>query len=197
MLEAGFHDVPAGHVAAVVTHLEMRAPPAPRPERDGGWTLRHVTAPEPGWYRALFHTVGAADWLWFSRLVMGDAELAAILRDPAVEVHALIHDGAEAGLLELDFREAGACELAFFGLSRALIGAGAGRWMMNRALERAWAAPIARLTVHTCTLDHPAALDFYRRSGFEAVRRQIEIAPDPRLTGLLEESAAPQVPILR
>lgn len=136
------------------------------------------------------------DWLWFSRLRMGDAALAAILHDPAVAVFALSVEGRDEGLLELDFREPEVCELAFFGVTTGQIGNGAGRWMMNRAVELAWARPIRRFWVHTCTLDHPGALDFYRRSGFVPCRRQIEIADDPRVLGEAPRTAAPHIPIL-
>ena len=105
------------------------------------------------------------------------------------------------GLLALDFREEGACELAFFGLTAAAIGNGTGRWLMNRAIARAWSreghSAIRRFWVHTCTLDSPQALGFYIRSGFTPVKRQIEIFDDPRLTGVLPLTAAPQVPILK
>ena len=103
----------------------------------------------------------------------------------------------EAGLLELDFRTGGACELAFFGLAPEAIGQGAGRWLMNRALELAWRDGVGRVHLHTCTLDSPQAMDFYRRSGFAAVRREVEVLRDPRLSGHLPEDAAPGVPILR
>lgn len=223
MIADGYTDVPAGRIATIVTWLDMRARPEPRPELppeagDGAgagnaatnWDLRRESRPDLAWYRDLFRRVGE-DWLWFSRLKMPDAELAAILHDPRVEVYALWHrsggsgsgdgggsGGAQAeGLLELDFREAGACELAFFGLTPALLGTGAGRWMMNRAIARAWTQPIERFWVHTCTLDHPRALAFYQRSGFTAIRRQIEVAPDPRLEGVAPLSAAPHVPIIR
>jgi GNAT superfamily N-acetyltransferase len=94
--------------------------------------------------------------------------------------------GRDEGLLELDFREAGTCELAFFGVTQAIQGSGAGRFLMNRAIEYAWRRPISRLWVHTCTLDHPDALAFYLRSGFRAYARRVELADDPRLTGLLD-----------
>lgn len=197
MLTDGLHDVPPGKVASVVTHLEMRAPapvrPVPAPE---GVTLEPVGAPEPDWYRDLFRRVGG-DWLWFSRLGLDDAALSEILDSPDVEIHALMRDGRAEGLLELDFREGDACELAFFGLTGALIGSGAGRYLMNAAITRAWARPITVFHVHTCTLDSPAALGFYQRSGFEPVRQQVEIADDPRLTGALPETAAPHVPLFR
>ena len=195
MLERGFHEVPRGHLATVVTHMEMRAPVL-RPER-GEFALRRVERPGVAWYRALFRRVGAEDWLWFSRLAMEEAVLAGILSDPEVHVHVLEAKGAEAGLLELDFRQAGACELAFFGVTRDMIGTGAGRWLMNRAVTRAFRPGVARFHLHSCTMDSPQALDFYRRSGFVATRQQVEVLRDPRLSGLLPEAAAPHVPIFR
>jgi hypothetical protein len=50
--------------------------------------------------------------------------------------------------------------------------------------------------VHTCSLDHPAALPSYLRAGFRPVRRAFESFPDPRLSGLLPRDAAPQIPLL-
>ncbi len=197
MIADGYTDVPPGRIAAVVTWLEMRAPAAPLRETSAaGWELRREARPDLAWYRNLFRRVGE-EWLWFSRLAMSDAELTAILHDPHIHVYALWHEGRAEGLLELDFREEGACELVFFGLTTPLIGTGAGRWMMNRAIALAWAQPIQRFWVHTCTLDHPGAVAFYLRSGFTAIRRQIEVAPDPRLQGQLAPTAAPHVPIIR
>jgi GNAT superfamily N-acetyltransferase len=77
-----------------------------------------------------------------------------------------------------------------------LIGSGAARWLMNRALERAWSRPVTRFWVHTCTFDHPAAVAFYQRSGFRAFRRQIEIVDDPRLNGIAPRSVARHVPVI-
>lgn len=192
----GYHDIPAGKLAAVVTYLEVSVPPAPRPERgDAPWTLRHVTAPAPDWYRDLYRRVGA-DWLWSSRLELTDGALAAIIAAPEVEVHALEHNGRDEGILELDFRVAGACEIAFFGLGPSIVGAGAGRWLMNRAIARAWARPIRRLWLHTCSLDSPAALGFYIRSGFAPYDRKVEVLDDPRVTGVLPRGAAPQIPLI-
>ncbi len=195
ILPDGYSDIPPGKIAAVVTHLEMTERPALRPDPAGAWTLRRVRSPDLDWFRDLYRRVGE-EWLWFSRLQMADAELAAIIRSPMVDVHALVHEGRDEGLLELDFREAGQCELAFFGVTGKLIGGGAGRWLMNRALELAWSRPVSRVWVHTCTLDHPSALAFYQRSGFRPFRRQIEIADDPRLDGTAPRSAAKHVPII-
>lgn len=195
-LADGYHPVSPGKLASVVTSLEMRARAPARPEPvDLGLTLRRVPAPSAEWYSALYGRMGR-DWLWFARLSMSEAALLAIIHDPKVGVFALERDGAEVGLLELDFRKPGEAEIAYFAVASELQGGSAGRWLMNRALEIAWAEPIDRLWVHTCTLDHPAALDFYRRSGFVPFRREIELADDPRLTGALPPGAAPQAPVL-
>jgi len=191
-----YEDVPAGKIAAVVTSLEMTARPAPRAEQPNGrLALHQVERPEFAWFRRLFRRVGE-NWIWSSRLMMPDAELAATIHDPLVEVFVLMHGEDEAGLLELDFRAQGECELSFFGLAPDFVGSGAGRWLMNRAIERAWAQPIRRFWVHTCTFDHQAAVAFYVRSGFRPFRLQIEYADDPRLTGLLPRTAAPHVPLI-
>jgi GNAT superfamily N-acetyltransferase len=191
-----YSDVAAGQIAAVVTSLEMLARPSPRPTPANPLlTLRHVERPGLDWFRALFRSVGE-DWLWFSRLAMSDAALAAIIHDRDIEVHVLMSGSDEAGLLELDFRHTDECEVSFFGLTPRFIGAGAGRWLMNQALERAWSRPLRRLWIHTCTFDHPSALAFYMRTGFRPYRRQIEIVQDPRLTGLAPRTAAPHVPVI-
>lgn len=197
MLSEGFHDVPAGAAAAIVTSLEMFERPAPRPEVENpGWTLTRMPSPTIEEYRALYTAVGR-DWLWFMRLRMPDAELAALLNDPAVEVYRLEAPGGELGILELDFLERDTCELAFFGVTKGLVGGGAARWMMNRAIEMAWSRPIKRFWVHTCTFDHPNAPQFYMRSGFKPFRREVEIIEDPRLAGLAPLESAPHIPVIR
>ncbi len=195
ILPDGNFDVPAGKIATVVTHLEMTVRPALRPDPPGAFTLRRVETPDLDWFRDLFRRVGE-EWLWFSRLQMSDAKLAAIIHAPLIEVHAMAHDGRDEGLLELDFRQAGQCELTFFGVTGKLIGSGAARWLMNRALERAWSRPVSRFWVHTCTHDHPSAVAFYQRSGFRPFRREIEIEDDPRVHGAAPRSAARHVPII-
>lgn len=190
----GYTDLPPGKIATVVTYLEMRKEPPTKPVASPDWRLERL-GPDLDRYRALFRRVGE-DWLWFSRAAMPDAALAPILSDPKVEAYALTDGAADLGLLELDFRPRGEAELAYFGLVREAIGTGAGRFLMNAAVRRAFAHPIRRLFVHTCTLDSPAALPFYMRSGFRAYKLAIEVADDPRLTGALPRDAAPQIPLI-
>ncbi|WP_299673458.1 GNAT family N-acetyltransferase [uncultured Roseobacter sp.] len=197
MLENGFHDVPAGKVTVVVTFLEMTAKPAMKAGAlPDGVAFRRVT-PDLDWYRDIFTRVGGMDWLWFGRLMLEDSALEAILADPGVEIYTLTRNGVDLALMELDFREDGACELEYFGLASELIGTGAGRYLINQAIERAWTKPISRFHLRTCTIDSPQALGFYQHVGFKPVKQAIEIADDPRLLGVLPETAGPHVPMLR
>ncbi|KNY21114.1 GNAT family N-acetyltransferase [Methylobacterium sp. ARG-1] len=196
-LPLGFSAVPPGRIAAIVTSLEMLGRPALRPARPfpDGIALHPLVRPDCETYRALYRAAGA-DWLWFSRLTLSDETLQAILDDPQVEILALRRDGADLGLLELDFREPETCELAFLGLIPGAVGHGLGRTLVNAAIEKAWSRPIRRFWVHTCTFDHPGALGLYRRSGFTPCAAAVEVAADPRLTGLLPRTCAPHVPLL-
>jgi GNAT superfamily N-acetyltransferase len=188
--------VPAGMVATVVTSLEMRERPRPRPMAPAPFRLVRWKAPSPDKYRALFRRVGEP-WLWFSRLVMPQAELVAILDDPAVEIYAVEDQrGIEVGILELDFRKAGEVELGFLGFIPELAGKGHGNWLIGQALALGWRGGIARMWVHTCTLDHPGALTFYSRHGFVPFARAVETFADPRLADILDRTAAPHIPLM-
>ena len=192
----GLSTVLPRQVAAVVTALEMREKPRLKPLPAAPLHLQRWKAPAAEKYRALFRRVGAP-WLWFSRLVMDEGTLLRIIHDPLVEIHAVTdRQGIEVGILELDFRKSGECELGFLGLIPELAGKGHGRWLMAQALGLAWRAGVERVWVHTCTLDHPGALGFYRREGFTPFARSIEAFDDPRLFGILPKDAAPHVPIL-
>lgn len=195
-MKDGYTVLPAGKLANVVTDFEMLERPEIQPDRTARTlTLNRWEKPSLARYRELFVAIGA-DWLWFSRLILTDQELAAILNHPDDEIYLAREGDRDVGFFELDFRQRNECELRFFGLMPDAIGSGAGRWLMNRVLERAWARPITRFWLHTCNLDHPGALDFYARSGFRPFRRQIEISDDPRLVGLLPRTSAPQVPLI-
>jgi len=184
-----------GELAAVVTYLEMGSPPE-HEIPTSSLSLRRVEVPQPEHYRALFRRIGAP-WLWFSRLLLDDAHLAAIIQHPRVQLDSVLDEaGHEVGMLELDFREPHECELSFIGLVPELSGKGHGRWLLAEAVQKAWREGVDRVHVHTCSLDHPAALSAYRRAGFSAYKRAVERFPDPRLLGVLPKDCAPQIPLL-
>jgi GNAT superfamily N-acetyltransferase len=201
MIPDGYTDVAARKIASVVTYLEMLERPTPGDVSSSRILssevrLRRVRNPGLDWYRALFRRAGG-QWLWFSRLKMTDEQLAAVLDCSTTEIFVAEREGSEIGMAELDRSQPPNVEIVSFALLSEAIGKGLARSFMTELLDRAWTDATKRVWLHTCTLDGPTALSFYRKCGFRPYKRAIEVADDPRLRGILPEDAAPQVPIIR
>jgi GNAT superfamily N-acetyltransferase len=200
MIPDGFTDLAPGKIASVVTFLEMRERPplasSPSLVQQNNVRLRPVRTPNLNWYRALYRRAGAP-WLWFSRLEMSDDQLAAVLNRSTNELLIAEHAGNDVGMAELDRSQPPNVEITFFGLFAEAIGKRLGRPFMTAVLELAWDHSAARVWLHTCNLDAPAALSFYMKCGFRPYKQAIEVADDPRIRGILAEDTAPHVPIIR
>jgi GNAT superfamily N-acetyltransferase len=196
MIADGYTDVAPGKIAAVVTYVEMLERPQFGAMPSNRLSLRRVENPELTWYRDIYRRAGA-QWLWFSRLEMTGEQAIQVLSRPTTELYVAEREGREIGMAELDRTKSPDVEITSFGLFREAIGQGLGRAFMAQLLERAWEGETSRVWLHTCTLDSPAALTFYRKCGFRPYKRGIEIADDPRLRGLLPADVAPQIPIIR
>jgi GNAT superfamily N-acetyltransferase len=201
MIPDGFTNLAPGKIASVVTFLEMRD--RPRGEKASSTvvstievSLRPVHAPDLNWYRALYRRAGA-HWFWFSRLEMTDEQLAAVLNNSTNELYVAEHEGSEVGMAELDRSHLPNVEITFFGLFPEAMGKRLGRPFITAVLDRAWNSSVARVWLHTCNLDAPAALSFYMKCGFRPYKQAIEVADDPRIRGILPEDTAPHVPIIR
>lgn len=160
-----------------ITHLEMTR---------ADWTQRGKPPAAPvaitreanktvALYRELYDTVGRP-WLWYERRLLSDAELGAILEAPDHELHIARQDGKLVGYFEL-----GDSELMFFGLTLPYIGQRIGPWLLDRAIERAFATGMTTILLNTNTLDHPRALATYQKAGFRIMRRETKDLRDPRI----------------
>lgn len=170
-----------GMLAITITHLEMT--PSDWTRRglppDIEVTLTHESAPTAAFYRGLYRDVGLP-WLWYERNLLSDQALHDLLNRPGHELHVARHDGKLVGYFELGDEQGGG-ELVFFGLTLDYIGRRIGPWLLDRAVERAFALGWPRILLNTNTLDHPKALQTYRKAGFRIVRRQDKTLQDPRM----------------
>ncbi len=190
--------VPPGHIVETVTSLEMFACPEPArhaPALPDGCRIERAVRPTVPFYRFLYDTVGEP-WLWGTRRRWSDEALAAWVQDERTAVWVLSAQGQPAGFAELDSRVAGEVELSYFGLMPAFIGRRLGPVLLRTAIHQAWGAAPRRVWVHTCDLDHPAALGLYRREGFVPFRTHAEVVPDPRATGHIPRHVQPGRPIV-
>ncbi|MEC9266326.1 MAG: GNAT family acetyltransferase [Pseudomonadota bacterium] len=177
-----------------ITYLEMREPPArpaaKPPRTPVPMALQRVQSPTVSYYRYIQHTVGDP-WLWWERRSFTDDDLRKVIQDEAVELYVLSVGGVPAGFVELDFRDMpDQAEVAYFGLMPEFIGRGLGPYLLNWGIDCAWnrsPAPM-RLTVNTCTLDHPSALGAYQKAGFQVVDRVEKQVPDPVGAGFISKS---------
>ncbi len=162
-------------VACTITYLEMtERPHGPFPPLPLAAPVSLMRAVEPpvGYFLYLYDLVGA-DHDWTDRHAEDLDELRAWLHYDAVSLFTMIVDGWPGGFFVLDWREEGACELAYFGLGPDVHGRGLGKWLLGEAIQTGWERDgTTRMTVNTCTLDHPRALPLYQRAGFAPVRRE-------------------------
>jgi GNAT superfamily N-acetyltransferase len=170
--QVGKSTAPMPSIAVERTWLEMRrrpdVPPCAAPP--GARIARAAPCP-PGFYRFLYRQVGRA-FKWVDRLRWSDDRLAAHLADPAVAVWVALEGPVPVGYFELVRHPDASIEIAYFGLMPWAIGRGLGRWLLEAAVEAAWEERPSRIWLHTCTLDHPAALPNYLRRGFRITHRE-------------------------
>jgi GNAT superfamily N-acetyltransferase len=159
-------------VPAVRTYLELtdrdalRAAPAPE-----GARVERVASCPPSFFRYLYVEVGRS-YHWRDRLAWTDDDVRRRLAAPAVSLHVLSVGGAPAGYFELEKHEDGSVEIAYFGVIPEFHGRGLGKYLLSEAAAVAWSLGAARVWLHTCTLDDPAALPNYIARGFRPFKRE-------------------------
>lgn len=170
-------DAESNMVDVTVYYLEMLSPPGQEilPPRDG-LTILPVETPSVPYYRFLYNEIGR-DYRWLSRRKMTDLELEVVIQHPDNRMYVLHVDGSPAGYAELDCRNSDDVELVQFGLMGEYHGQGLGTWFLNWIIDKVWSEQPRRFWLHTCTLDHPAALGMYQKAGFllydeESFRRE-------------------------
>jgi GNAT superfamily N-acetyltransferase len=160
-------------IEVVRTYLELRSPTQLRAAytADPRVAFARRDGISVDQYRRLYEAVGAR-WQWIDRNAWSNQRLAAHLARPDIVVWECCVAGDSAGFFELERRDDGSIEIAYFGLVDAFIGQGLGKVMLTRAVEEAWTLGASRVWLHTCTLDSPHALPNYKGRGFEEVRRE-------------------------
>ena len=167
---------PAGtELDYTVTWLEMTACPSyPWPSLPATHpaTLLAAEAPPVWYFLALYDAVGR-DYAWEDMHSEDPGELRDWLGHPDVALYTLMMKGWPQGFFLLDGREKGVTDLGYFGLVPEAVGQGLGKYLLRTAILTAWEREgLERLTVNTCTLDHPRALQTYQANGFTPVRRK-------------------------
>jgi GNAT superfamily N-acetyltransferase len=156
-----------------VTWLEMTARPAGRPgPPPPGFALVPAEMPPVWYFLSLYDAVGR-DYAWEDIHAREHAEIQGWLTAGGMQLVTLMAKGWPQGFYLLDGSQPGVTDLAYFGLVPEAVGQGLGRWFLAVAIRAAWDIPgTQKITVNTCTLDHPRALAAYEAAGFQPVRHE-------------------------
>ncbi len=158
-----------------VTWLELDSgqirPRVPKPEGEEVTFVEAIGFPQ--WlFFALYDAVGK-DYAWDDMHEVDPEQADALLDSPDTRLFTMVRSGWPQGFYLLDLRTPTLCDIAYFGLVEQAIGRGLGGRLLDDAVSRGWSFPgVSRITVNTCTLDHPAAMQLYVSRGFKPVRSE-------------------------
>ncbi len=151
----------------VTRYLELLEPGQLRPTRHAFVKAQvaraHIPCAELHEY--LYTSIGRP-WYWIDRLGWTSRDWSRHLRRADIATWIVYVEGRPAGYFELEKDDDRSVEIAYLGLMPDFIGCGIGGYVITEAVKRAWNMDASRVWVHTCTLDHPRALDQYRSHGF-------------------------------
>ena len=159
----------------VTTYLEMHSPDQLRPKRcaDGRFHIREKMERDWRFNRDLYLAVGQM-WSWNDKRVWSDEQWKEYGLAPELRTFAAYYEHSLAGYYELRRDDGGGVEIAYFGLLSEFIGRGLGGPLLTSAIEQAWrtSPSVNRVWVHTCNLDHPAALSNYQARGMVIYKQE-------------------------
>ena len=149
-----------------ITYLEMLSPTEVRPKESGDerFWVGECRVKQWEFNRFLYMTVGGP-WAWNDKRGWSDADWQSYACADDLHTYAAYYDGSPAGYFELHRGSPTEVEIRYFGLLPAFVGRGLGGALLTSALRQAWAMGPARVWVHTCSQDHPAALGNYQARG--------------------------------
>ena len=164
-------------MSIITTYLEMLSPNQLRPKRcaDRRFQIREKKGRNWRFNRNLYFAVGEM-WSWKDKRAWSDEQWKEYGLAGELRTFGAYYDNSLAGYYELRRDDDDGVEIAYFGLLPEFIGRGLGGALLTGAIEEAWrtSPSIARVWVHTCTLDHPAALANYQTRGMVIYKQERE-----------------------
>ena len=131
--------------------------------------IRACVVKQPRLNRFLYEYVGG-DWRWTDRLVWPAQQWQEYAAHDNLRTFVAGRQGSLAGPYELQQQAGGSVEIRIFGLTPEFVGRGYGGPLLDSAVANAFAWDARRVWVHTCSYDHPNALNNYLKSGFKVFK---------------------------
>lgn len=152
-------------------YLEMSDPSELKPSRPPKAETRFTRVPIPmPELNRFFYTAVGGHWYWTDRLAWSHAKWMQYLDREELETWVVWNRDMPAGYIELESQPEKNIEIAYLGLLPPFIGKGLGGYLLTQGVRRAWERNPRRVWVHTCSLDHPGALNHYLARGFKVFK---------------------------
>jgi len=112
-------------------------------------------------------------WEWTDKLPWSDHQWRTYVENPQLRTWVAYFKGSIAGYFELKTDADGNTEIMYFGLAENFIGKRLGGYFLSKAIKSAWnISATKRVWLHTCSLDHKAALANYQSRGFTVYKTE-------------------------
>ena len=108
---------------------------------------------------------------WVDRLIWQDKNWIDYVSKKNLKTYILKQNNDYVGYFELIF-DKDICEIAYFGILKEYIGKGYGGFLLSEALKIGF-KNANRIWVHTCSLDHPNAIENYKSRGMKVFKTEI------------------------
>ncbi len=108
---------------------------------------------------------------WIDRLIWQDKDWLKYISNENLRTYILKKENDLVGYFELIFNN-NDCEIAYFGILEEFIGKGYGGFLLSEALKIGFKRA-NRIWVHTCSLDHPNAIENYKSRGMKIFKTEI------------------------
>ncbi len=108
---------------------------------------------------------------WVDRLIWQDKNWIDYVSKKNLKTFILKQNNDYVGYFELIF-DKDICEIAYFGILKEYIGKGYGGFLLSEALKIGF-KNANRIWVHTCSLDHPNAIENYKSRGMKVFKTEI------------------------
>ncbi len=108
---------------------------------------------------------------WVDRLIWQDKNWIDYVSKKNLKTFILKQNNDYVGYFELIF-DKNVCEIAYFGILKEYIGKGYGGFLLSEALKIGF-KNANRIWVHTCSLDHPNAIENYKSRGMKVFKTEI------------------------
>ena len=107
---------------------------------------------------------------WVDRLIWQDRNWMDYVANNNLKTYILRKGDDLVGYFELIFNK-NDCEIAYFGILEEYIGKGYGGFLLSQALIIGF-KNANRIWVHTCSLDHPNAIENYKSRGMKVFKTE-------------------------